>query len=99
MSVSAYRGHLLRLKVDGEDRGVIAYSPYRLTVTGLKDGLHRLELLYFGWINTFGQLHTNVRDSGYWWGVDSWCASGSAWTYEYRFWKQGVLKSPEVYTK
>ncbi|MDR2537084.1 MAG: hypothetical protein LBC46_02150 [Treponema sp.] len=97
ISASAYRGHVLRVKVDGEDRGVIAFSPYRLTVTGLKDGLHRLELLYFGCrINTFGQLHTNVRDPGYWWGVDSWRAEGDAWTYEYRFWKQGVLKSPEI---
>ncbi|MDR1400551.1 MAG: hypothetical protein LBJ41_11565 [Treponema sp.] len=97
ISASAYRGHVLRVKVDGKDQGVIAYSPYQLTVTGLKDGLHQLELLYFGCrINTFGQLHTNIRDPGYWWGVDSWRASGSAWTYEYRFWKQGVLKSPEI---
>jgi hypothetical protein len=98
ISASAYRGHLLRVKVDGKDHGVIAFSPYQLTVTDLKDGLHQLELLYFGCrINTFGQLHTNVRDPGYWWGVDSWRAEGNAWTYEYRFWKQGVLKSPEIW--
>ncbi|MDR0719349.1 MAG: hypothetical protein LBF78_06905, partial [Treponema sp.] len=98
VSVTSYRGHLLRVRVDGKDRGVIAYSPYRLTVDGLRGGLHQIELIYFGCrINTFGQLHGNIRDGGFWWGPDSWRGSGPAWTYEYRFWNQGVLKSPEIY--
>ncbi|GHV03822.1 hypothetical protein FACS189485_07880 [Spirochaetia bacterium] len=105
IAVTSYRGQLLRIKVDGAkgmdcgaDQGVIAYSPYRLTVKGLADGLHKIELAYFGSrINTFGQLHNNVRDPGYWWGPNSWRTGGPAWTYEYRFWPQGVLKSPEIF--
>jgi hypothetical protein len=98
IAATSYRGHLLRVKVDGEDRGVIAYAPYRLKAAGLKGRSRRVDVLYFGSrINTFGQLHANIRDPGFWWGPNSWRTSGPAWTYEYRFWPQGVLKSPEVF--
>ncbi|MDR3147744.1 MAG: hypothetical protein LBU00_05135 [Treponema sp.] len=96
VGASYYRGHLLRLRVDGLDRGVIAYSPYELRVPGLSPGKHQVDIVYFGSrINTFGQLHCNMR-GGYWWGPGSWRTEGPAWTYEYRFWPQGVLKSPEL---
>ncbi|MDR2485900.1 MAG: hypothetical protein LBD55_10980, partial [Treponema sp.] len=97
LTASCYRGHLLKVKVDGLDRGVIAYSPYRLEVPDLPNGTHRIELVFFGSrINTFGQLHNNTRDNGFWWGPNSWRSLGPAWTYEYRFWPQGALKSPEI---
>ncbi|MDR3167638.1 MAG: hypothetical protein LBT93_06820 [Treponema sp.] len=97
ITATCYRGHLLRVKVDGLDRGIIAYSPYRLEVPGLSDGKHKVDLLYFGSrVNTFGQLHANIRDYGYWWGPNSWRSLYAGWTYEYRFWPQGVLKSPEI---
>jgi hypothetical protein len=97
ITASCYRGHLLRVKVDGLDRGVIAYSPYRLEVPGLPGGKHKIELRYFGSrVNTFGQLHANIRDYGYWWGPNSWRSLYAGWTYEYRFWPQGILKSPEI---
>jgi hypothetical protein len=95
---SQYRGHLLKVKVDGEARGRIVYSPYELTVNGLADGSHDIELIYFGSrINTFGQVHNTRRDPGYWWGPNSWRTSGPAWSYEYCLWPQGVLKSPEIW--
>jgi hypothetical protein len=98
IAATCYRGQMLRVRVDGEDRGVIAYSPYRLTVAGLRDGPHEVDIVWFGnRINTFGQLHGNIRDDGFWWGPDSWRSAGPAWTYEYRFWPQGVLKSPEIW--
>jgi hypothetical protein len=97
ITASCYRGHLLKVAVDGIDRGIIAYSPYRLEIPGLADGTHRIELVFFGSrINTFGQLHANVKDHGFWWGANSWRTQGPAWTYEYRFRPQGVLKSPEI---
>jgi hypothetical protein len=97
VSASFYRGHLLRVRVDGVDRGVIAYSPYGVKVSGLAPGKHRVDIVYFGSrVNTFGQLHSTAR-GGYWWGPDSWRTKGSAWTYEYLFWPQGVLKSPEIF--
>jgi hypothetical protein len=96
ITASCYRGHLLKVNMDGANQGVIAYSPYRLTLKG-KKGKHKIDILYFGSrVNTFGQLHNNIRTPGYWWGPNSWRSSGAAWTYEYRFWPQGVLKSPEI---
>jgi hypothetical protein len=101
IAATCYRGQLLRVRIDGDDKGVIAYSPYRLSVRDLSDGPHRIELVFFGCrVNTFGQLHNSIRDPGYvWWGPDSWRTTGPAWTYEYRFWPQGVLKSPEIFTE
>ncbi|MDR2029291.1 MAG: hypothetical protein LBP93_07120 [Treponema sp.] len=98
IEAACYRGQLLRVRVDGEDKGIIAYSPYRLVVQGLAgSGPRRIDLEFFGSrINTFGQLHAVDRLDGHWWGPNSWRSVGPAWTYEYRFWPQGVLKSPEL---
>ncbi|MDR0589451.1 MAG: hypothetical protein LBG25_02780, partial [Spirochaetaceae bacterium] len=99
IAATCYRGQLLRVRVDGEDKGIIAYAPYRLAVRGLTgSGPHHIDLEYFGSrINTFGQLHAVDRLPGHWWGPNSWRSTGSAWAYEYQFWPQGVLKSPEIY--
>lgn len=96
IEASYYRSHLLGVKVDGKDAGVIAFSPYRLAVNGISPGKHRIDLTCFGTrVNTFGQLHQNDRHDQ-WWGPDSWRSDGSSWTWEYRFWKQGILKSPQI---
>ena len=94
-----YRGHLLNVAIDGEDKGKIVFSPYRLHIGDLSPGKHKLDIRYFGnRVNTFGQVHSAVRESGngYWWGPNSWRTTGDAWSYEYKFWEQGILKSPEV---
>jgi hypothetical protein len=97
IEASSYRFMVLKAAIDGVDRGLIAYAPYRLRVEGLAPGKHRIDLTGFGCrINTFGQLHNNMDHAGYWWGPDSWRSVGPAWTYEYKFWPQGVLKSPEI---
>ena len=89
---------LLRAAVDGIDRGVIAYAPYRLNIDNLSPGRHRIDLAGFGCrINTFGQLHNNNDREGFWWGPNSWRTQGPLWSYEYRFWPQGILKSPEIF--
>jgi hypothetical protein len=97
VTASNYRGHLLKVSVDGKERGIIAYSPYRLELKGLIDGMHKIDLHYFGSrINTFGQLHCVDKSNGHWWGPNSWRGSGAEWSDEYCFWPQGVLKSPEI---
>jgi len=95
VGASYYRGHLLRVAVDGADAGVIAYAPYVVTAKNLTPGKHKVDLTYFGSrVNTFGQLHRNDR-TNQWWGPNAWRERGASWTYEYRFWEQGVLKAPE----
>ncbi|AEF82861.1 hypothetical protein [Leadbettera azotonutricia] len=97
IEASSYRFMLLKVKVDGADKGVIAYSPYKLEVKA-PAGKHKIDITGFGCrVNTFGQLHNNMDHEGYWWGPNSWRTTGPAWTYEYKFWPQGVLKSPEIF--
>jgi hypothetical protein len=97
ITATCYRGHLLRVRAGGADQGVIAYSPYRLALKPLPQGIRELELVCYGSrINTFGQLHCVDRRHGSWWGPNSWRSAGPDWTYEYNFWPQGVLKSPEI---
>jgi hypothetical protein len=98
IEAASYRFMALKVKVDGIDRGFIAYAPYRLRVEGLSPGKHAVDITGLGCrINTFGQLHNNMDHAGYWWGPNSWRTLGPAWTYEYKFWPQGVLKSPEIF--
>jgi hypothetical protein len=97
IAVSSYRGQLLKVREAGKDLGRIVYAPYRLPL-GESRGGRKIEIVYFGnRINSFGQLHCAVRDEGFWWGPGSWRTEGPAWTYEYRFWPQGILKSPELF--
>jgi len=96
---SSYRFMTLGVKVDGEDKGVICYSPYCLKIEGLKPGKHKIDITGYGCrVNTFGQLHNNLGHDAFWWGPNSWRSSGPGWSYEYKTWEQGILKSPEIYT-
>jgi len=96
LRASQYRGHLLKVKVDGKDYGPLVYSPYEMEIPAGK-GRHKIDLVYFGSrINTFGQLHCVERNPRFWWGPNSWRTAGANWSYEYQFWPQGVLKSPEI---
>jgi len=96
LRATQYRGHLLKVKVDGKDYGPLVYSPYEMEISAGK-GRHKIDLVYFGSrINTFGQLHCVERNPIYWWGPGSWRTTGANWSYEYQFWPQGVLKSPEI---
>jgi hypothetical protein len=96
--VTNYRGHLLKINVDGKDYGPLVYSPYEMVISRVGKGRHKIDLVWFGSrINTFGQLHCVERDPSYWWGPNSWRTTGANWSYEYRYWSQGVLKSPEIF--
>jgi hypothetical protein len=93
-----YRGHLLKVRVDGKDCGPLVYSPYHMEIPEAGKGRHKIDLVYFGSrVNTFGQLHCVARDPGFWWGPNSWRTLDANWSYEYQFWPQGVLKSPEIF--
>jgi hypothetical protein len=98
IEASSYRFMTLKVKVDGGEKGVITYAPYRLLVEGLSAGKHKVDITGYGCrINTFGQVHNNMGHEGYWWGPGSWRTEGPAWTYEYKFWPQGIMKSPEIF--
>ncbi|MCL2213644.1 MAG: hypothetical protein FWC06_00405 [Treponema sp.] len=97
IQVTNYRGHLLKIKLDSKDLGPLVFSPYKMDIPCNGKGRHKIDIVYYGSrINTFGQLHCVEKDPSFWWGPNSWRTEGAAWSYEYKFWPQGILKSPEI---
>ncbi len=94
--VPYFRGALIKVFVDGADRGNIAFAPYFLTVDGLVPGKHEVALRLYGTRqNGFGQVH-HLQTLGFYQSPDSWRSTGDLWTYEYQFKPMGILKSPEL---
>ncbi|MDD7614898.1 MAG: hypothetical protein PUJ59_05280 [Clostridiaceae bacterium] len=96
LTVSDYRGGLIRVYVDGEDKGTIIYAPYELTVDGLTNDDHEITLKLYGHrYNTFGAVHI-VNKNERWHGPGAWRTIGENWSYEYNPVDLGILKSPEI---
>ncbi len=81
-----------RIAPDSYLRNIEALSGVNITTPGE----HIIAIKAFGCrINTFGQLH-HIQKKEVWWGPGSWRTKGENWSYEYQFWEQGILKSPEL---
>lgn len=94
--VPQYRGGLIKVLVDGQERGNIAFSPYMLRVS-VPAGEHRVQLWLYGTrYNGFAQLH-HTQGIYFYQSPNSWRSDGDLWSYEYRFKPAGILKSPEIY--
>jgi len=95
--VPRYRGGLVKVYVDGEDYGNIAFSPYRKDLTGLTPGKHRITLKLYGVRqNGFAQLH-HTPGVFFYQSPNSWRSAGDLWCYEYQFKPMGILRSPELF--
>ena len=97
LRVPAWRGGLVKVLVDGQDAGNIAFSPYERVLDGLAPGKHQVTLKLYGTRqNGFAQLH-HIPGIYFYQSPDSWRSTGDRWTYEYQFKPMGILKSPEIY--
>lgn len=97
LRIPVYRGALIRIAVDGEDKGTIVYSPYILNLSELKPGKHRIDITLYGTRqNGFAQLHHSPSVFFYQ-SPDSWRSTGDLWLYEYQLKPAGIMKSPEIY--
>ncbi|MBQ3221994.1 MAG: hypothetical protein IJB41_00130 [Clostridia bacterium] len=95
--VPHYRGGLVKVYVDGEDKGNVAFSPYEKEISGLTPGRHTVTLKLYGVRqNGFAQLHYTPGIYFYQ-SPNSWRSAGDRWTYEYQFKPMGILKRPELY--
>jgi hypothetical protein len=45
VNASNYRGHLLKVRVDGNDYGPLGYSPYKKEIAGAGKGRHNIDLV------------------------------------------------------
>ncbi len=94
--LSDFKGAAVRLFADGVDKGLFAYSPYKITIDDLTEGEHTLEFTFYGnRFNTFGFLHNS--DGGLWWyGENAWYSKDASWCYEYRLKETGILSGPVI---
>lgn len=91
-----YRGAMISVRVDGIEKGDIIYPPYILSVDGLADGEHDVEMtLYTHRYNTFGPLHL-VEENLKWHGPDAWRSEKDCWCYEYVLRRVGILAAPRI---
>ena len=90
-----YRNALLKVKVDGAIKGVIAYPPYTLKVDDVESGNHLIEITAYGnRVNTFGPIH----DAGHRTYVSptAWYTTGYKYSYDYEPKATGLLSSPVI---
>jgi hypothetical protein len=99
LEASRFRTPLLSVAFDGEEKGKIAFAPYKLKLGKVSEGEHTIDITAYGnRINAFGTLH-NCNNSTTWFGPNSWRTTGSSWAYEYQIKPMGVLVSPKLYNR
>lgn len=97
LRVPHYRGALLKVYVDGEDFGSIIYSPYEISLDGLKQGKHKIDIKAYGTRqNVFAPTH-HLGSIPFYQGPDSWRSTGDLWNYEYSLSDKGIMSSPRIY--
>lgn len=97
LRVPRYRGGLIKVFVDGVEKGNIVFSPYTLSLPNLPAGDHEVSMLLYGTrYNGFAQLH-HTPGVYFYQSPNSWRSSGDLWCYEYQLKPAGILKSPELY--
>lgn len=96
LSVSYYKGALVKVYLDGKDVGNIVFAPYRIKISDVKAGKHKIDIKLFGSrVNSFGGLHNTV-DEHTWQGPAYFKSGNEEWSYEYMLRKIGVLSAPVV---
>ena len=95
--INYYRGSLIRVSLDGRDKGIIAFDPFSLDLGIVTAGEHTVEFTLFGnRANTFGALHY-CGDKMKSWNVYSpemWYTNDDEWSYEYQLFDTGIMSSP-----
>ncbi len=96
LEITQFRCPVMKIALDGEEKGYIAFSPYALDLGEVEAGKHVISIIAFGnRVNTFGPIH-NCNHTEQWIGPDAWRTTGAAWAYEYQLKRSGVLVSPRV---
>lgn len=83
------------VRLDGEELGHIGWSPYRLPLPAMKQGVHHLEVTAYGSrYNGFGTLH-NANPNYKWYGPEAYRTTGDEWTDCYLTRPSGILSPIE----
>lgn len=94
VTVPHYDGAAVRVALDGEAKGIIAYPPYSLALGKPPAGEHLLTLPG-NRENAFGPLH-RADTADPWIGPDAWRTEGTRWTDSYRLMPLGIRTAPWI---
>ena len=98
LQCAKYRNPLLKVAACGEEKGVLAYAPYEVSL-GTFEGEREVELTAFGnRVNSFGSVHL-CDEKEKWFGPMAWRSTGERWSYEYQLKRTGLLAAPILYLK
>ncbi|MBQ7718167.1 MAG: hypothetical protein IJT38_02595, partial [Clostridia bacterium] len=90
--VPEFKAPVLAVSADGERKGIIAYSPHRVSLGELNKGIHTITVTMYGnRFNSFGALH-NADENYTWYGNGSFRTTGSQWTDDYMLRSFGIME-------
>ena len=93
IEIPRYRGALLQIELDGDQKQNLIFAPYRVRFR-VSAGEHRLRIKAYGnRANAFGPVHHSDYTEK-WYGPNLWRTQGSRWSYEYQLSETGVLSTP-----
>ena len=96
IAVPHYRGGLVSVEIDGEDKCNIVYAPYSAVIENVPAGKHTLGLKLWGSrVNSFGPLHLSDPMRG-WIGPDAFRSTGASFSYQYNLKNVGILSTPII---
>ncbi|MDO4284691.1 MAG: glycosyl hydrolase [Eubacteriales bacterium] len=94
--VPHFNAPVLEVWIDGEEAGVIAFSPHTLALGRRAAGEHSLRIRAYGnRFNTFGTLH-NCDPEFKWYGPDSYRTGGGQWSEAWQLRPFGILSRVEI---
>lgn len=100
LHIAKYRGALLQVLMDGEEKGEILYPPYICSLGKATAGRHLVTLrLYVPRTNVFGPVHYCAPWKCIYYETDVWQTKGELFSYGYSFSDEGVLEKPEIKCK
>lgn len=97
ITIRDFGSHCVRVFVDGEDAGLIAFSPFAVE-KDLLAGEHQIEFRCYGnRNNTFGPVHNNrMKDGDYCVEPDAWEKSNEFFRSGYFLQDTGILSEPVI---
>ncbi len=94
--VPKFSAPVISAQVDGEARGLIAFSPHIINLGKLSAGRHEIKLTMYGnRFNSFGVLH-NADENYTWYGNTSYRTTGEKWTDKYMLRPAGIMSPIKI---
>lgn len=94
--IPEFKSPLIKVYVDGKEKGLIAYAPHRLSLDVFDKGRHKIKVVLYGnRFNSFGAIH-NANKNYVWYGNGSYRTTGDDWTYDYMLRSAGIMSDIEI---